>query len=385
MSDERVSVVIPSYNYAHFLPSAINSALAQTHRNIEVIVVDDGSVDHTASVATSYGDRIRYIRQENQGLSAARNRGLLAAEGTLIQFLDADDVLGRTSVQKRVAYLERYPDISAVICRTCYFSKSPPLSLLAPLLRGWRQPLPSVVDLALHFRNIAPPHAFLVRKSAIDQHGLKFDTQLRACEDYDFWFRLALYSGPPGVLRSGWVYYRQHPGSMSRQLANQYRHDAELCRRVFRWVHSEHQRMGERSITDFYAAMLAASLATAGRLADQDRTFCRDFISSHARDVAESLVTVGARRPASTAAEIYIALARIALHKLEREHQIIDPNAARTFRTALSHPGGGFRKLIMDGTSPPLIRLRLMKLGAQYLLMRATQRIGSTKTMDEGT
>jgi glycosyltransferase involved in cell wall biosynthesis len=136
VSNERVSVVIPCYNYAHFLPAAINSALRQTHHNIEVIVVDDGSVDDTAAVAARYGDRIRYIRQENQGLSAARNRGLQAAEGTLIQFLDADDVLGHTSVQERVAYLERYPDTSAVICRSCYFQDKTPPAGLAPLLGG---------------------------------------------------------------------------------------------------------------------------------------------------------------------------------------------------------------------------------------------------------
>src|SRR3546814_12862345 len=105
-----------------------------------------------------------------------------------------------------------------------------------------------------------------------------YTTLFRSGEDYDFWFRLALYSGSPGVLGSGWVYYRQHPGSMSRQLVNQHRHDAELCRRVFRWVHRDQQRIGLRSATDLYAAMLAASLLTAERLADRDRPFCRDFI-----------------------------------------------------------------------------------------------------------
>src|SRR3546814_10406533 len=90
--------------------------------------------------------------------------------------------------------------------------------------------------------------------------------------------------------------------------------------------------------------MLAASLVTAERLAGRDRQFCREFISSHVTEVAEALGAVESRHPASTAAEIYLALARIALHKLELEHQIIDPSAATTFKTALSHPRSGLRK-----------------------------------------
>src|SRR3546814_19650260 len=100
---------------------------------------------------------------------------------------------------------------------------------------------------------------------------------------------LALYSGSPGVLGSGWVYYRQHPGSMSRQLVNQHRHDAELCRRVFRWVHRDQQRIGLRSATDLYAAMLAASLVTAARLPGRDRPFWREFISTHVPELPEPL------------------------------------------------------------------------------------------------
>lgn len=377
MNDERVSVVIPCYNYAHFLPAAINSALRQTHRNIEVIVVDDGSVDDTAAVVARYGDRIRYVRQQNQGLSAARNRGLQAAEGTLIQFLDADDVLGHTSVQERVAYLERHPQTSAVICRSCYFQDKTPSAMFAPLLSGWRQPPPGLVDLALHYRNIAPPHAFLVRKSAIDRHSLQFDTQLRACEDYDFWFRLALHSGPPGVLGTAWVYYRQHPGSMSKQLANQYRHDAELCRRVFHWIHCEGKRIGVRPATDYYAAMLAAALVTAERLVDRDRTFGLEFLSGHVQEVARALDAVTPRQPASTGAEVYLALARIALHKLEHNHQAVESSVVQTLDAALSHSPRGIGAL--RGAAPLLIRLRLMKLDIQYSLLRAGQRMVSAR------
>jgi glycosyltransferase involved in cell wall biosynthesis len=86
-----VSVVIPAYNAASVLPRAIESVLGQTSRPEEVIVVDDGSTDNTAQVATQYGPSITYIRQDNAGASAARNRGIAEATGEWIAFLDSDD------------------------------------------------------------------------------------------------------------------------------------------------------------------------------------------------------------------------------------------------------------------------------------------------------
>src|SRR5215212_9690625 len=91
-SPPLVSVVIPCYNQAHFLSEAIESVLAQTHPNFEIIVVDDGSTDNTSEVAARYPG-VRHIRQDNQGLAAARNTGLRESKGTCLVFLDADDRL----------------------------------------------------------------------------------------------------------------------------------------------------------------------------------------------------------------------------------------------------------------------------------------------------
>ena len=93
-----VSVIVPVYNQCHYLGNAIGSALAQTYEDLEVVVVDDGSTDDTVLVTASFADpRVRYIRQENRGLSAARNTGIQHSRGAFLTFLDSDDWFLRTS------------------------------------------------------------------------------------------------------------------------------------------------------------------------------------------------------------------------------------------------------------------------------------------------
>ncbi len=111
-----VSVVIPAYNLARYLPQAIDSALAQSCPAAEVIVVDDGSLDETPELLASYGDRIRILRQENRGLSAARNAGAAVARGDLLAFLDADDVWLPTKLEKQIARFEADGGIGLAHC-----------------------------------------------------------------------------------------------------------------------------------------------------------------------------------------------------------------------------------------------------------------------------
>src|SRR5262245_1076820 len=114
----RVSIVIPAYNQAAYLGEAIGSALAQTHQDVEVIVVDDGSTDATPEVCARFASdaRVRTIRTANGGVAAARNRGITAASGAYLCFLDADDRYHPTKVATQAAMLDAERGIAFVYC-----------------------------------------------------------------------------------------------------------------------------------------------------------------------------------------------------------------------------------------------------------------------------
>ena len=111
-----VSVIIPTYNHGCFISDAIESVLAQTYRDVEIIVVDDGSTDGTEQIVAQFGNRVRYIWQENRGLSAARNTGIAHAKGRLINFLDADDWHAAEFLEQLITRLDANPTLDGIAC-----------------------------------------------------------------------------------------------------------------------------------------------------------------------------------------------------------------------------------------------------------------------------
>lgn len=208
----RVTVVIPAYNAAWCVGRAIDSVLAQSWSDYELIVIDDGSTDGTAEVLAAYGSRLRVVRQANAGLSAARNAGITAAAGEWVAFLDADDWWLPEKLAAQMALIAREPDIG--FCSTSARIVSPD----GEHLELWS-------DGGLHGNILADlfganagvagsGSAVLARRDLLTRCG-GFDTTLRSVEDIDMWMRLAAISEYACVPEALACILRA-PGSMSR-------------------------------------------------------------------------------------------------------------------------------------------------------------------------
>lgn len=110
----NVSVIIPAYNGASYIGEAIDSVLAQTYNNYEIIVVDDGSTDNTSQIVRAYGDRVHYIYQENQGVAVSRNQGIRASQGEYIAFLDQDDLFFPNKLFEQLFCFELHPEAGII-------------------------------------------------------------------------------------------------------------------------------------------------------------------------------------------------------------------------------------------------------------------------------
>jgi glycosyltransferase involved in cell wall biosynthesis len=223
----RVSVIIPAYNAARFLPQAIDSVLAQTFGDVELLVVDDGSTDETPAVVARYDDpRVRYLRHaRNRGLPAARNTGIRHARGELIAFLDADDYW---LPEKLAVQVEALRDPAVDVCCVAAFYRLPDGTVVvsrAEQLTG--------DDLCrmLLFRAAVPGSgsSVIARRRCFAEVGL-FDETMVALEDRDMWLRLAMryrfaFVDVPLVSID-----RRRPGSMVRDGARMARGYAAFLR-----------------------------------------------------------------------------------------------------------------------------------------------------------
>lgn len=182
MSPPSVSIIIPCYRQGHWLPTAIESALAQTYSSVEVVVVNDGSDDNTDEVARGYGDRIQYVSQMNRGLAGARNAGIKAARGDWFLFLDSDDALHPEAVEHLMAAGEGRVDRLVLMGWQC-FSDSPTTPTAPPQL-----PPASGLAQAMLADNPGPPHSYLTSRQIV--MGLNgFEETMHGCADWDFWLR----------------------------------------------------------------------------------------------------------------------------------------------------------------------------------------------------
>jgi glycosyltransferase involved in cell wall biosynthesis len=212
----RVSVIVPVYNGQAYLAEALDSALAQSYRSFEVVVVDDGSTDASAAIARMYSyrsdGRVRLVSQANAGLPGARNSAMAAARGEFFALLDADDVWMPNHLAHAVAALDADPAVGLVhanIERIDAVGRS-----LGVPLRFWRLQDDAYTAIALRHEHVSCPTA-VFRRSCIDAIG-GFDARFTGlgCEDRDLWLRIA-EDWKVRYLDSVAARYRVHGSNMS--------------------------------------------------------------------------------------------------------------------------------------------------------------------------
>jgi len=197
-----VSVIIPTHNRGWILNDAIGSVLAQEYANYELIVVDDGSTDHTSKILDECPDTIKIIRQENAGVSAARNQGIRSASGDLIAFLDSDDLWLPQKLTRQIVFFESNPD--ALICQTEEIWVRNGVRVNPKKRHKKESGIIFERSLALC---LVSPSAVMIRRRLFDEVGL-FDESLPACEDYDLWLRIGYrypvyLIDPPLIVKRG--------------------------------------------------------------------------------------------------------------------------------------------------------------------------------------
>ena len=181
-----ISVIIPAYNAAHWLPRAIRSVLAQTHPATEVVVVDDGSTDDTAAVCAEFSRDVKYVRRENGGLSAARNTGLAATSGEWFLSLDADDALYPQALEVLAAKAQT--SAAGVVYGFVLQRREPAVETrLHSLPYAVGEP-PAPAKAAFWWTPVSTLGSALIRRSLNDSIG-GFDESFRQVEDAEYWLR----------------------------------------------------------------------------------------------------------------------------------------------------------------------------------------------------
>jgi glycosyltransferase involved in cell wall biosynthesis len=209
--DERVSVIIPAYNVAPYIAETLNSVFAQTKSAFEVIVVNDGSPDtaELEEVLRPFRDRIVYLKQENRGLSGARNTGIRAATGDLIALLDGDDLWMPRYLETQTRFLRSHPEYDLVYCNARFFGDSyegRQFMAVCPS-RG------EVTPAAIISRQCCVFVSVTARAEVLREVG--FDETLLSCEDFDCWLRLTSSGRRIGYHRQILVRSRKRDASLS--------------------------------------------------------------------------------------------------------------------------------------------------------------------------
>lgn len=259
-----VSIIVPAYNAEKYLKRALESIFLQTYKNIEIIVVDDGSADRTGEIARFFAEKgARYIRQENKGVAAARNTGIRTANGEYIAFLDADDMYAPEKIAKEVKFLKDHPEFDLVYCNTKHFFEEKPdvfYKLKRPFYSG------EVFEKLLR-GSFGQSNTVLIPKRIFEKVGF-FDESSRHSEEWDMFLRIARAGYRVGFLGEDLVIMQMSNTSLSR-FENQWEmklHILQVFERLFASMpHEERIRYGSERILARSRFQLAIAYLAAGR------------------------------------------------------------------------------------------------------------------------
>lgn len=226
----KVSIIIPCYNLGPYLKEAVDSCLAQTFQDFEIVIVDDGSTDTATQriLASFQAPRTKIIRTPNQGLSAARNTGIENSSGEYILPLDADDKIAPTYLEKAVHVLDQNPGVSLVYCQALRFGGKHGRFRLPPF---------SMPEMLTH--NLIFASAFFRRADYDRTSG--YDAKLRqGWEDWDFWLSLLTLGGRVHQIRETLFFYRFRKNSMEKRLS----HDERV--KIRHYLYLKHAKLYEK-------------------------------------------------------------------------------------------------------------------------------------------
>jgi glycosyltransferase involved in cell wall biosynthesis len=243
----QVSVIIPAYNSAETIVRTLESVLHQTHKDFEIVVIDDGSTDDTAARVQAVGDaRIRLLSYPNGGLPTARNRGIAAASGEYLGFLDADDLWGRTKLESHVALLQNRAGVGVVYSWTCTIDDE-------DRILGQQHSVSWEGDVYRHLLQaffVGNASNAIIRRDVVDSVG-PFDTNLDCGEDWEFLLRTTSrcrWAVVPEYL----VFYRWREGSISSDAGLMRAGLLKLVDRMFESAPPELQSLKPRSLANVH-------------------------------------------------------------------------------------------------------------------------------------
>jgi glycosyltransferase involved in cell wall biosynthesis len=269
-----VTVIVPCFNLGHYLVEALDSVLAQTWTDLEVVVVDDGSTEPATRrlLDSLQRPKTRVVRSDNRGLSAARNLGVRHSHGEYVCSVDADDRLEPTWIERGVAALDADPGLAFV---------SHWLDTFGDEQWEWK---PTRCDLGMLLDTNTINGAAIVRRAVVEAVG-GFDESMRGgCEDWEFWIRVTERGYRGAILPEILYHYRRRPGSMSREM-----HRAERYLEVYADIIRKHTDSYRRHLPDLVLRrerVIADLTSSIHAVEDELDTWLRPALAERQREVA---------------------------------------------------------------------------------------------------